>query len=154
MKTAQGGYKAMLRDKVPLTVDLALKWCKAKTRWVNHVYYSFIWFYSSKELRNQTTRYLLGKSKTNKTFNFHSTIDWDNLSDPDREYWLKIQEWVTWFEKSLLIIVESYKFYLRKGESSEMIKKYICEKHLNTLNEDWQDKLYKHILPHIIEHYV
>ena len=30
--TTKTGYKEMLRDRVPFVVDLALKWCKSKTK--------------------------------------------------------------------------------------------------------------------------
>ena len=36
------GYKGMLRDRCPQVVNYALKWQKAKERWINHTYDKFI----------------------------------------------------------------------------------------------------------------
>lgn len=154
MKTAQGGYKAMLRDRVPRTVDLALKWCKAKERWIEYVYYTYIWWIKEKDARDFQTRSILGIAKGNREFKFETTIEWNNLTKEEREYWEKVQEWVDWFEKGLTPIIESYKFHLRKGDSSEYTKLSICEAYLNKLTPEWQDKLYNHILNHILEYYV
>lgn len=36
------GYKGMLRDRMPLNLDFALRWCKAKDKWINLVYEEYI----------------------------------------------------------------------------------------------------------------
>ena len=36
------GYKEMLRDRCPKMVNYALKWRKAKEKWIDHVYSNFI----------------------------------------------------------------------------------------------------------------
>ena len=66
------GYKAMLRDRVPLVVNLALLWNNSKTAWVDHVYKNFISIYSSKLERDNATRIVLGIKKGNKGFDFHN----------------------------------------------------------------------------------
>lgn len=53
------GYKAMLRDRMPLTLDLALRWCKAKQRWIDYVYDKFVKKYP-KERRGVIVKTLLG----------------------------------------------------------------------------------------------
>ena len=60
------GYKAMLRDRVPLVVNLALLWNNSKTAWVDHVYKNFISIYASKLERDNATRIVLGIKKQNK----------------------------------------------------------------------------------------
>ena len=58
MKKQNTSYKEMLRDRVPLFVDLALKWCKAKEIWINHVYNNFINIYVDKDQRYHATSVL------------------------------------------------------------------------------------------------
>ena len=154
MKTAQGGYKAMIRDRCPRTVDFALKWCKAKTVWINHVYENFIWFLVDKKDRDQQVRALLGLSKLNRQFEFDNTINWDNLSKEDCGYWTNVSKWVHFFEKEMLPVAEIYETLKIKGHDEEYIKQYICKSKLENLPNEWQDKLYKYWINHIKTYYV
>lgn len=99
-------YKEMLRDRISdmQAVDLALKWCKAKTRWIDHTYEHFIKCYVDKEERYEATRIILGLSSKYRNFNFHNTIAWENLSEEEIKYWEVIESWVTWFQNNLLFI--------------------------------------------------
>lgn len=153
MKTAQGGYKAMIRDRVPQTVDAALKWCNAKTKWVDHVYYHFVWFLAEKQHRDYQVRCLLGLAKHCRNFNFDDTIDWYNIDKEEAEYWGKIREWVDWFEKNTLTVVETYKTKKLMCASDEQIKAYICSKLFKDLTPDWQEKLYQHYDKFIFPNY-
>lgn len=87
----------MLRDRCPKVVDLALKWCKAKTKWVDHVYDHFINIYALKEERYEATRIALGISGKYHNFDFNKSIDWINLDEDEGEYWNVISNWVKWF---------------------------------------------------------
>ena len=70
------GYREMLRDRCPKVVNYALKWCKAKEKWIDHVYFNFIKIYAEKDQRNNATRIALGISEGNQyTFDFEKTID-------------------------------------------------------------------------------
>lgn len=93
-------YKEMLRNRVPDVVNLALKYKKAKTNWIEHVYDHFIGIYVMKDERYEATRILLGLSSKYRSFDFHKTIDWDSLDDEWKEYWEKIEEWVEWFKNN------------------------------------------------------
>lgn len=112
MKT---GYKEMLRDRITKmqAVDLALKYCKAKTKWIDYVYNRYIKIFVSKEHRNQTVRIILGISGKYRNFDFHTTIDWDNLEFEQRteeiKYWKRVEEWVKWFSDSLAYIEDDLK---------------------------------------------
>lgn len=155
MKTNKGGYKAMLRDRVPRTTDLALKWCKAKTKWVDYVYKNYIWFCKDNELRKQMTRNILGLSKANRVFIFGSTIDWFNLTKEEYQYWFEVNNWVNWFEKNLLSIADMYEtLIIYRGEDPEYVKTYICKAKLNNWPEIWQNKLYDYLIDHIKRYYV
>ena len=70
----QTGYKGMLRDRCPKVVDYALKWCKAKERWIEHTYNRFIKIYANKDNRNNATRIVLGIGKKHKEFDFDKNI--------------------------------------------------------------------------------
>jgi hypothetical protein len=107
------GYKAMLRDRMPLMLDLALKWCKAKERWINYVYDNIIKKYPQ-DKRSLVVKQILGIKqrwkrqeiydqlryvefkpitreqvdripKSELYMKFTDTIDWSTLSkeDPD-----------------------------------------------------------------------
>lgn len=145
MKTSQGGYKAMIRDRVPDTVDAALKWCKAKNKWVEHVYYHFVWFLVDKEDRNCQVRSLMGLAKYSRGFNFDDTIDWYNLDKEEAEYWSSIKKWVNWFEQNTLTVVEAWK--------AKESKEQICSKLFKDLTPEWQDKLYNHYDKFIFPNY-
>lgn len=131
------GYKGMLRDRCPRTIDIALKWCKAKNNWVDHVYSSFIRIFCDNKCRNEAVRAVLGISSKNRSFNFHDTIDWDNLTDEDAEYWKYVEEWVVWFQKSYMGLENSYSISLSVG-------KYNYESFKRNHNLD--DELAKYII--------
>ena len=103
----------MLRNRISenTNVNIALKWCKAKERWIDHVYRSFINIYVEKQNRYEATRIILGISSKNRGFNFHSTIAWDNLDDYEHAYWERVEEWINWFEENL----ESIQQDIQKG---------------------------------------
>lgn len=94
------GYKGMLRDRVPKIVDFALKWCKAKERWIDHVYDNFIKIVKGVEDRKKITRAILGLRKGKpKDFDFHRSVFWDqfDMSQQELEYWQFVEGWVNWF---------------------------------------------------------
>lgn len=105
------GYKAMLRDRMPLMLDLALKWCKAKERWINYVYDNVVKKYPQNK-RSVVVKQILGIKqrwkrqeiydqlryvefkpvtkeqvdripKSELYMKFSDTIDWSTLSKED-----------------------------------------------------------------------
>ena len=44
----------MLRDRCPRVVNYALKWQKAKERWIDHAYANFIKIYCDNEEKKNT----------------------------------------------------------------------------------------------------
>lgn len=97
-------YKEMLRNRVSANMqdlNLALKWCKAKNNWINHVYDNFINIYVEKKDRYEAVRIALGLSNKNRDFDFHSTICWDNLDNYDYNYWNAVEQWVIWFQDNI-----------------------------------------------------
>ncbi|WP_173431823.1 hypothetical protein [Sharpea azabuensis] len=103
----------MIRNRISdmRNVNLALKWCKAKERWINHVYDNFINIYVEKQDRYEATRITLGLSSKDRDFNFHSTICWDNLDDYDTKYWKSIEGWIEWFDEN----IESFQQDIQNG---------------------------------------
>lgn len=114
-------YKNMLRDRCPAVIDLALRWCKAKTKWLDHVYQHFINIYVLKEERYEATRIILGISGKYRNFNFEKTIDWDNIDSEEEEYWKTILGWVNWFRNRHAAIEQDIRDQLT---NSEIIAKY------------------------------
>ena len=126
------GYKGMLRDRVPKMVDFALKWCKAKERWIDHAYNHFIKFYVKNEQRNSATRIVLGKKKQ-KHFDFDKSIDWDNLTIEETLYWKRVSGWVRWFCTRYAYIENTYQISRENGKDEEAIKVEIIKYHLSSL---------------------
>lgn len=116
------GYKAMLRDRVPFIVDIALKYLEIKTIWINHVYDNFIKIYKDKDQRYEATRIALGISKKNREFNFHNTIMWENLSREEYDKWNRIKEWIEWFALHYSYIKNDYDIAIKSGKSITGLK--------------------------------
>ena len=115
----------MLRERVPRVVNLALKYCKKKEAWLQHVYKNWIWVYSDKEERLKATRLLLGYSenkKTQRNFVFNDTIAWDNLSEEESKEWRRIKKWVVWFMAKYAYIEDDYKKSKLRGRDIYEIK--------------------------------
>lgn len=109
------GYREMLRDRCPKMVSLALKYCKAKERWLDHVYKSRIWIYVSNEERLRATKEVINTfNDKHKPFNFDNTIDWDNLTSEDVRYWKIISGWVLWFQRKYKYVENEYNLYKNK----------------------------------------
>lgn len=115
-------YKEMIRNRISRmeAVDLALRWCKAKERWITHVYDTFINIYTEKSDRYDATRTILGISSKYNQFDFHKTIDWDNLEEYDQLYWSAVESWVLWFQKVGLVIEDD----IKHGATVEDLLKY------------------------------
>ena len=135
------GYKAMLRDRLPYVVNLALKWCNAKNSWVNHVYDAQISIYACNKDRNDATRHVLGLKKHNRYFDFHKSIDWDNLDETEANYWKQIEIWVTWFKMNHIYIKNIYDCSIEKGKSIDDIKNEIKNYLSSSVDPSLWDKL-------------
>lgn len=137
------GYKNMLRDRVPQTVNMALKFCKVKERWLEHVYKSEICVYPIKDKQNRyaTTRMILGISKHERNFDFHKSIDWDNITPGERTYWARIEAWVNWFTRKYMYIKNTYDISLSCGKNEDSIKETIIHEYLWQLSPYWRNKL-------------
>jgi len=144
------GYREMLRDRCPSTVDLALKWCKAKTSWVNLVYKHFIKHYTDKQNRYEATRIVLGLNKSvHGGFDFHYTIDWDDLTAEEKDVWQGIESWVNWFTENYLYIENGYIVYRNNGKTKEEIENLLIQTHLKGMDEDNAKKLINYLITHI-----
>lgn len=146
MKTIKNtSYKKMLRDRLPLLVSAALKWCKAKECWINHVYDNFINIYADKELRYEATRIMLGISSKYRNFEFDKTIAWDNLIDEEIDSWKSVMSWVEWFQKHAMDIKDEYDLYKFDYDETK-IEDYLIDKFLETENKESARKLVRYII--------
>ena len=129
------GYREMLRDRCPKVVNYALKWCKTKEAWLNHVYENWIWIYADKKIRLEATKNILGIKKdvfgkSQMNFVFVDTILWDNLTDEEKQMWERISNWVSWFQKNYAYIENAYQISKQTGKSIERIKYEIIANYL------------------------
>lgn len=147
-KKLNTSYKKMLRDRTPKVVDMALRWCKAKECWLNHVYDHFINIYAEKEMRYEATRIVLGISGKYHNFDFNKTIDWEDLDDKDKEAWQSIADWVKWFQTELMAIEQTYNLYKDEYNRTEL-EMFIVDRHINVENDELAYKLVKFILDNL-----
>ena len=138
-------YKAMLRNRVPLLIDAALKYCKAKECWINHVYDNFINIYADKEQRYEATRIALGISGKYRNFDFHKTIAWDDLNKEETENWESVEEWVLWFQNHAMDIKNEYE-KIKNIYTRDETEMYLADKFLATEDQDTAYKLISFII--------
>lgn len=144
MKKQNTNFKKMLRDRTPRIVDMALRWCKAKECWLDHVYNHFINIYADKKMRYEATRIMLGISGKYRNFDFDKTIDWDDLDKEQTEVWKSISEWVKWFSENHANLEDTYKAYKNDYSYEELID-FMAER------IDGEKKLAKKLVKFIID---
>lgn len=116
------GYKAMIRDRCPYVVNLALKWCtefgrlvnlqcdpedrisyKVKERWIERVYKENVAIYTTSDDKDSAVRKALGIHKGKQEFNFADSINMGNINPKfergELNFWKWVQTWVEWFQK-------------------------------------------------------
>ena len=136
----------MLRDRCPTVVNYALKWQKAKEKWIDHAYCYFVKMLgdeidvhnnvvkTANENKRAVISMLLGMKKGKvKYFNFRKTIDWDNLSDEETEYWERVASWVKWFCTKYAYVENAYLISKRIGKDEMSIKIEIINSYLDAL---------------------
>lgn len=126
-------YKQMLRNRCPEAIDKALKFCKAKELWLDHVYNNFIWIYASKKDRLDATKRILGLKNNRANFNFAQTIDWNNLSKEDVKFWKSVEYYVDLFKFSSNAIRDHYLHMKSWHMTTEEIKLNMIKKFLMPL---------------------
>lgn len=120
------GFKEMLRDRIPVYADIALKWCKTKERWINIVYRDTISVFADKNDRYDITKTVLGLKSKDKMFNFDDTVYWDALSEDEHKILKVASSWVKWFKYYFIFIENEYKVDLSLGYSEEEIISELC----------------------------
>lgn len=133
----------MLRDRCPKVIDYALKWRKAKEKWIDHAYCYFVKLLGEETKPNgniiRTTRdnkrhvinILLGLKKGKPVqFDFNKSIDWDNISEEDTAYWKGVASWVNWFRTNYAYIENMYNISKQAGKSDVDIKVEIIHSYL------------------------
>lgn len=98
------GYKQMLRDRMPKMLDLALRWTKAKQRWIDYVYDNMIKKYSP-EQRSTIVKVILGIKQKYKRQQIYDQVKYSELkpvtleqvnSIPKSELYMKFTETIDW----------------------------------------------------------
>jgi hypothetical protein len=140
------GYREMLRDRCPSIVNYALKWQKAKEKWIEHAYCYFIKIVgeerdiddklvkTASDNKRAVITVLLGLKKGKpKHFDFNKTIDWDNLTDEEKIYWNRVSSWVKWFRTNYAYIENMCNISKQIGKTDEEIKIEIIKAYLMDL---------------------
>lgn len=89
------GYKEMLRDRMPRTLNLALKWCKAKEKWLSYVYDNHI-KQVPKNMRGNVVKQCLGLKPKWSTSDMHAYLPLRGISHK------KIDEFIEKTQASVL----------------------------------------------------
>ena len=142
----KNGYRGMLRDRCPTVVDYALKLAKAKEKWVEHSYCYFIKILGSElDLNNRVLhtaaenkrvvmKILLGLKKGKPiNFDFHRTIDWDNLTKDETSFWQDVELWVNWFRTKYAYAQNAYEISRGKGKSEFDLKVELIRNYLSSM---------------------
>ena len=126
------GYKAMIRDRCPYVVSLALKWCtefgrlanqevepsrrfafKVKTRWIERVYQENVAIYTTKDEKISSLHKALGIKDGKQKFNFADSINLESInkiwSKPEKNFWVWVNSWVIWFATNYKYVENTYK---------------------------------------------
>ena len=158
------GYKAMIRDRCPYVVNLALKWCtefgrivnkqsdpedriqyKVKERWIERVYKENVAIYTTVDEKDSAVRKALGIHNGHQTFDFGDSVNIRNIN-PNTErgelnFWKWVESWVNWFQKH-------YKYieciYTTSRTFNENCKNYILQ-NINESINDYSENLIKYI---------
>lgn len=135
------GFKEMLRDRMPVYADIALKWCKTKERWINIVYRDTISVFADKNDRYDITKTILGLKSKDKMFNFDDTVYWDALSEDEHKILKVASSWVKWFKYYFIFIENEYKVDLSLGYSEEKIISNLCSGLLKKIDSSIREDL-------------
>lgn len=127
------GYKAMLRDRLLPSWNLALLWCKVKNRWIERAYAENI-ANTPKPLRSDLCKFITGRKKNyGVTCSFWTTIDPDGfLFGEDREeynMWKNVQKWVDWFSQNQIFIYNTLQDIEKTQYIFDNILDTLCKKY-------------------------
>lgn len=113
------GYKEMLRDRCPFVLNAALKWCKAKDKWIDYIYYTHVKKYP-KNQRSLAVKRVLGlKNVTTRReiydhyryVQFNKNITWEKvLSIPNDTLKMSFGETID-YETLYQENIEEYKYW-------------------------------------------
>lgn len=135
-------YKEMLRNRIPKEVDLGLRWCKSKVKWIDYVYSEFVAIYMEKENRYHAVKCIL--KPDHERFDFNGNINWDNLNTEEIEHWNYVKEWIDWFYDNF----EDIKQKIQPMTVYDKLK-YLQNDRLVELGPEWSEKLASYIIKNI-----
>ena len=98
------GYKGMIRDRMPLMLNLALKWCRAKERWINYVYDNVVRKYPENK-RSIVVKQILGIKQRWKRQEIYDQLRYVEFKPvtkeqvdriPKSELYMKFSDTINW----------------------------------------------------------
>lgn len=143
------GYKAMIRDRCPYVINIALKWCtefgrlanqsvpkeqrfkfRVKERWIERVYKEHIAIYTTKDEKNSALHKALGLHGGKQNFNFADSINLElinaNIDKYEKQFWIWVNSWVNWFIENYKYIENAYTISSRYGNDNW--KQFVIDK--------------------------
>lgn len=144
------GYRAMIRDRCPYVVNLALKWCtefgrlvnlqcdpenrvsyKIKERWIERVYKEYVAIYTTRDEKDSSVRNALGIHNGKQNFDFAYSVSMDSLNPKlekgELNLWKWVNTWVKWFQKHYKYIECIYNIsYTFNDQCKDYIKSNTC----------------------------
>lgn len=146
------GYKGMIRDRVPQVINIALKWCQAKEKWVNRVYSLSAGLYTTTDEKNSAVRKQLGIHEGKQNFNFAESIDLElvtrenfNRITGEDKYWVWVNGWVNWFAQKYQYLENAYKCHMIR-EEEETWKSAFMATYSEQLGEEEAQNLLSYLI--------
>lgn len=107
------GYRKMISDRIPESWDMALRYCKCRQAWIDHIYNIHVRPLNNNVMKSRAENEKEKARRIRKLFenkSFSSTINWNKLLQENLdEYnmWRNIDTWVSWFRSNTTYIVGS-----------------------------------------------
>lgn len=113
------GYKKMIRDRIPKTWDMALRYLKCKTKFIDYVYVIHVKKFNdnvmnTKKENNKSKEEIIKKVLNPTLYRFDETIKLEKLLNyssgqinhlkDEYFFWNKVNTWVKWFCKNVIYI--------------------------------------------------
>lgn len=136
----------MLRDRMPHALDLALRWCKAKQRWIDYVYETIVKKYPE-EKRSAVVKTILGIKQQYKRQEIYDQIRYSELKlvtreqvskIPKTELYMRFSDTINW-QKLFIEDQNMFSYWMRVAEWVDWFSRsYISIKDTYEHSQSWK----------------